>query len=732
MRSSAQKIKLADSIAKIVISTVGIGTIFSILAILLVIFMEFLPLFYKPDVDEISKIQTPVINQSQVLATGMGVYFEKAFTLRNNAELEFYDLKTKEQIEKVNLHEKFGQSQIKSVETSLNGDLSILCENGHVYQLKVKFSPFFPKDSTRIIRHDWKITAHASMGNKNYTHSSIRVSEEGRKIFIARTIDGELDIKQITMSESLFGDAEEEVTSQTLKTASKTKSFCIDQEGRYVYALTEDQHIYRWDMNSPGQARLIDKFLLGDGQKTPLSMNILIGDQELVIGYSNGSVDVLSPLQLKNTPKKIMKPIHSLQLSGQAIVDLIPSPRDRTIFIKDAKNHVHLVYSTNERNLMNFSYDKPITAMSISRRGKGWIGVLEDGQLIATKIKSDHPEINMKALFGAVHYAGFSEPDYVWQSSSGSDDFESKLSLVPLIFGTLKGALYAMIFSIPISVLAALYTSQFAGNRLRSIIKPIVEIMAAVPSVVIGFLAALWLAPILNDNLLYFIVIFLTLPTLTLFLLFFPIQQKKLSKGNGLEFFKMIPLLVVVFLCLHPLTQFIESNWFDGNFLEWFISFLGGDYDMRNSVIISLALGFTVIPIIFTMSEDAFSNVPKSLGTASLALGATPWQTAWKIILPAASPGVFAGIILGLGRAVGETMIVLMATGNTAIMDVSIFNGMRALSANIAVEIPEAPVGGSLYRVLFLSAAMLLVFTSILNTGTEIIRNRLRKTYSKF
>ena len=99
------------------------------------------------------------------------------------------------------------------------------------------------------------------------------------------------------------------------------------------------------------------------------------------------------------------------------------------------------------------------------------------------------------------------------------------------------------------------------------------------------------------------------------------------------------------------------------------------------------------------------------------------------MVLPTASPGIFAGIIIGFGRAVGETMIVLMATGNTPILDWSPFNGMRTLSANIAVEIPEAPVGGTLYRVLFLSAVLLLLLTSILNTMAELIRQHLRNKY---
>jgi phosphate transport system permease protein len=145
---------------------------------------------------------------------------------------------------------------------------------------------------------------------------------------------------------------------------------------------------------------------------------------------------------------------------------------------------------------------------------------------------------------------------------------------------------------------------------------------------------------------------------------------------------------------------------------------------------VSLAMGFAVIPIVFTIAEDAFSNVPRHLTMAARALGANPWQTAVRVVLPTASPGIFSAIMVGMGLAVGETMIVLMATGNTPIMEWNIFNGFRALSANTAVELPEAPVGGTLYRVLFLTALLLFILTFIVNTAAEVVRLRLRKRYS--
>ena len=157
---------------------------------------------------------------------------------------------------------------------------------------------------------------------------------------------------------------------------------------------------------------------------------------------------------------------------------------------------------------------------------------------------------------------------------------------------------------------------------------------------------------------------------------------------------------------------------------------MGIDYDQRNSLVVGLAMGFAVIPTIFSISEDAVYSVPKHLTTGSLALGATTWQTMLRVILLTASPGIFSAVMIGLGRAVGETMIVVMATGNTAIMDMNIFEGFRAMSANIAVEMPETEVNSTHYRILFLGALVLFMITFFFNTIAEIVRQRLRKKYS--
>jgi phosphate transport system permease protein len=204
------------------------------------------------------------------------------------------------------------------------------------------------------------------------------------------------------------------------------------------------------------------------------------------------------------------------------------------------------------------------------------------------------------------------------------------------------------------------------------------------------------------------------------------VRQRALA---GAELLVILPLLLLGGWLATAIGPTVESWWFGGDARLWLQDAWGLTYDQRNCLVVGIAMGFAVIPIIFTISEDAFSTVPSSLRAASLALGATRWQTAIRVIVPTASPGVFSAVMIGFGRAVGETMIVLMATGNTPVMEWSIFNGIRTLSANIAVEIPEAPHGGTLYRTLFLAALLLFAMTFVINTIAEVIRQRLRERY---
>ena len=298
-----------------------------------------------------------------------------------------------------------------------------------------------------------------------------------------------------------------------------------------------------------------------------------------------------------------------------------------------------------------------------------------------------------------------------------------------------------MLFAIPIAILAAIYTSQFLSSRHKAIVKPTMEVMASLPSVVLGFLGALWLAPLIEFRTPSLILMVGLIPTVCFLIgwwwsrLPIPIRRKI---PPGKEFLVFAPVLILLgFACWH-LGPILENMFFVvtdesgkrvGDFTSWWYQSMGLRYEQRNCLIIGIMMGFAVIPIIFTITEDALSSVPESLRSASLALGGSRWQTAWRIVLPTASAGIFSAVMIGLGRAIGETMIVTMATGNTPIMELNLFSGMRTLSANIATELPEAPEGGTLYRTLFLGAMVLFLLTFILNTIAEVLRQHLREKY---
>jgi phosphate transport system permease protein len=295
---------------------------------------------------------------------------------------------------------------------------------------------------------------------------------------------------------------------------------------------------------------------------------------------------------------------------------------------------------------------------------------------------------------------------------------------------------------VPIALLAAIYTSQFAHPHFRAVFKPVMEIMASLPSVVLGFLAALWLAPLLETRVPSLLLIVTVIPTVALLFghawALLPIQYRSHIRP-GFEFLVFAPMFFLTAWACWELGPVVERSWFVvtdpatgqrvADFRLWWPEFSGTDFQQRNSLVVGFVMGFTVIPIVFTIAEDSLSNVPATLRSGSLALGASRWQTALRIVLPTASAGIFSALMVGLGRAVGETMIVVMATGNTPIMDLNIFSGMRTLSANIAVELPEAPHHGTLYRTLFLGAMVLFLMTFVVNTVAEVLRQRLRERY---
>lgn len=391
-----------------------------------------------------------------------------------------------------------------------------------------------------------------------------------------------------------------------------------------------------------------------------------------------------------------------------------------------------LMLFSSKRNGVFFSHQlgAGMTNAIFSPRGDGLV-IERAGSWQHFLITDPWPDISWRSLWQKVWYEHYPAPDYVWQSTSANDDYQGKFSLVPMIVGTLKAAGLAMLFATPLALAAAMYTAWFMAPGMRRWVKPAIEMMGALPSVVVGLIAGLWLAPILAERLLGLLLLPLVLAA-TLLLCGWvsqrlPQQWRRRLCNEGREIWILLPLLLLASLFCVWAVPLLEQS-LTGQSLA---SRLGGGYQQRNLLIAGVAMGFALVPLIFTLAEDAIFSVPPALGQGSLALGATPWQTLTRVVIPGASAGIFAALMIGFGRAIGETMIVLMATGNTPVTDSGLLHGVRSLAANVAIEMPEAAAGSGHYRVLFLSALVLLVFTLVINTIAELVRQRLRQRFGQ-
>ncbi len=592
-----------------------------------------------------------------------------------------------------------------------------------------------------------------------------------------------------------------------------------------VYVLWEDGAFVRFDTRDLRQPAVAERGdLLRDGAALTVG-RFLLGRETLLIGDSRGRVNTWFRVRDEDaatTDGLLLVTAHTFDgpatPGGPAAVTSIgSSSRKRMIVIGYDDGSVRSFYVTSGALLAQARpfADVPIAAVALSPRDDAIVAVTDRGFALLS-LDSPHPEATLGSIFTKVWYEGNAAPAHVWQSSSATDTFEPKYGLVPLIFGTIKATIYSMLFGVPLALLAAIYTSEFLHSRLRARIKPVIEMMASLPSVVLGFLAGLVFAPIAERAVPMILVAFLMIPLtclaggylfqllpdrtaiilsryrilfvllgalplgLLLSRLAGPVAERALFAGDiklwldgqigtgtggwailllpltGLAtvwflsrslapklrvVYRRLPARQVALLEIVKLVAAVAAAGGAALLAGYLLQALGldsrgsfpiigpvlGTYVQRNSLVVGFVMGFAIIPIIYTIADDALRSVPEHLRSASLAAGATPWQTAVRVIVPTAMSGLFSAVMIGLGRAVGETMIVLMAAGNTPILEMNLFNGFRTLAANIAVELPEAVVGSTHYRILFLAALTLFMMTFVVNTIAESVRQRFRR-----
>ncbi len=663
--------RLNDKLAEWLIRVAGLGVILAMLAMLALIVWEALPLFLPAKARPAGGVKLPAgLEPADIAALGAASDLERrvkvAAIMTRDGRQGFAAVGDRggAGFALSRLPDAPEGAWIRSAE--VRGDeYTVLWSDGtlSLYSLRVDFAK--GEDGVVKATHSFAHLFDAGTDPADGTprFAMIRGDEKDHAV-VAIYPDGTVLEKTLRPAKGLLARGKGVAAERRLRLdgADAFAAAALDGGGGQLYLATAGGNLVSVKFPSDPKADpAVETIPLFRDRRPVAALSFLHGDYALAIGDELGGLSVWFPRREGGVFR--LRRSESWRAGGSGIAALAASGRDRGFIALEENGGLRWLYSTNGRELLD---RKPgperAIRLALNARGDTLLLMNAGAGLDFALLDAPHPEAGWRGFFSRLLYEGYEEPAYVWQST-GSDQSEPKLSLVPLLFGSIKGAAYALLFAAPVALAAAMYLSQFAAPAWRARLKPAVEMLAAVPSVVIGFLAALWLAPLLERHL-----------------------------------------------------QFFARHY---------------PYDQRNCLVIALAMGFAVIPTIFSLAEDAISAVPPSLSAASLALGASKWQTVWRVVLPSASPGIFTAVMLGLGRAVGETMIVLMATGNTPIISLSPFNGMRTLAANIAVEMPEAPVDGTLYRTLFLCALLLFAMTLVINSAAEFMRQRLRQRYGR-
>jgi phosphate transport system permease protein len=859
-RTTRKTVLLADFTAGSIIRGGGLFVLVAVLGICIFLFAVFLPLFGKAEVGEPVRYKLPR-GADGLLFAELNEYRSIGLALYRDGTLSIFDGRTGRAIREEKV---LGEgAQAVSFSRSAGGKtVGLGLADGALALGRLEFTSRFLDEETEggplpleigaSIPLEGGVVERTPIGQLRKSevlvelNDPVPLGEGGSAVILVSyratgdsevaaglSADGKLFFTRITKKQNMLTGK----TTVRLKkheipheaSASPPSHLLLNARGDQLFLAWADGQVRRLDLRDPESPILAERLDVTAGEARLTDFQFMLGDQSVLAADSDGGCTAWFRLPDGGPDAGAdgyrMKAAHVLERQDSAIVSLGISRRDKSFVTGTSGGTVWLRHMTSERVLADVSGAgptgsgeaeaalppaMPIVALQITPKADGILAVDSGGTAIVWPISNPHPETTLGTIFGKVWYEGHEEPTYSWQSSSGTDDFEPKLSLVPLIFGTLKATFYALLFAVPVAILAAIYTSEFLSPRVRAAVKPSIEMMASLPSVVLGFLAALVLAPWAENWVLSLLIVFAVVPCAMVFAayawLFLPEWLSATLDGlPKLAISAVIfALAVAAALRIGPL---IEEAFFLGDFRAWLAApglgspaafwagllfpislaavyiahrirarrrtsavrassaftdalrqllrgaaILGsaialsaaaglllaavgldprgslvGTYVQRNTMIVGFVMGFAVIPIIYTITEDALSSVPQHLRGAALGCGATPWQAAVMVILPTAMSGIFSAVMVGLGRAVGETMIVVMAAGNTPILDVNLFNGLRALSATIAVELPEAVKDGTLYRMLFLAAATLFVMTFTVNTAAEIIRMRFRR-----
>ena len=729
---------LKDVSMRYVMALGGISVIIAIVLIAFYLIYVVLPMFKPPHIEQVASYPVPAGTQTETLYYAMEEQREIGLRVTGGGSIVFFNTEDGKLV-----HQQFLAEETLADPTAFAaGDpsqrlLAIGLDDGAALLALHEYHVSYPNDVRVILPGiDWP--AGKTPMTIDEAGSAIRLIaaqyDEEQLTVAALTEDGRLLIMNRAEEESFFSDeAEITVTRSQIPVAGKVTFLLMDVEHRELYVAEQGGLISFYDISDKAAPELVQRVQAVSAPAEITSLSFLSGGISILVGDSYGNIAQWFPVRDQNNNYTLEK-IRGFESQSDRITSMAPEYFRKGFLAVDDAGYLGIYHSTAHRTVeLEKISDDRLTQLAVAPRANAMLVEDDTGTVQFWEIDNEHPEISWSSIWGKVWYESRDKPEYIWQSSSASSDFEPKFSLTPLVYGTLKAAFYAMLFAVPLAIMGAVYTAYFMSAVMRDIVKPTIEIMAALPTVILGFLAGLWFAPFVEQNMPGLFLCFLLLPLSVIIAAYcWSRLPDNLRHGipEGWEAVLLLPVIIATGMVSFALSQPLEIAFFGGNMPLWLTDELGITYDQRNSLVVGIAMGFAVIPIIFTICEDAVFGVPEHLTMGSLALGATSWQTAVRVVLLTASPGIFSAVMIGFGRAVGETMIVLMATGNTAIMDMNIFEGFRTLSANIAVEMPESEVDSTHYRILFLAALVLFLATFLFNTIAEVVRQRLRVKYS--
>lgn len=730
---------IKDSLARYGVIAGGLSVILALVLIFFYLLYVVIPLFKPASVEATNHYPSPEKTLGKTVLLDIEEQNEVAVRFTDSGQAVFFEVATGKLItnEAIKLPADAKVVSFSQGSPISEGAVIYGLSNGQAVVVKHQYQITYP-DGKRLITPSLKYPLGEEAivvdgSGAELEKIAVKVGDKSNTI-VAKSAD-KIRLINIEKEHNQFTDETKLSRTESVLevSAAPITDIRIDKEERNLYLIGNDGHLSFFDISDKTKPVLRQKLDVIDSGTKITTSTFLNGDSSLLIGDSKGQVSQWTMVR-DELKRPAMKKIRDFKVSEKAVVAINPEPRRKGFAALDADGMLGIYYTTSEREVIKEQVAKslPVSA-ALSPRATALLVETSDGQIDAWKVDNKHPEVSIRSLWQQVWYEGYPKPDYIWQSSASNSDFEPKFSLTPLVFGTLKAAFYAMLVAVPLSLMGAIYTAYFMTPLMRQQVKPVIELMGALPTVILGFLAGLWLAPTLEENLSGFFMMFLLLPVgvMAFAYAWHNLPKKFLEQiPDGWESALLIPVILFTGWFAFAISVPLETALLGETLREWFKNEFNIGYDQRNAMVVGIAMGFAVIPTIFSISEDAIFSVPKHLTVGSLALGATTWQTMTRVVLLTASPGIFSAVMIGLGRAVGETMIVLMATGNTPVMDLSIFQGLRTLAANIAVEMPESQVDSSHYRVLFLAALVLFVFTFVFNTLAEIIRQRLRVKYS--